>query len=37
MAGKSYEAPVNELAAARILYGIEAATFVAPHIGQVFQ
>jgi L-ascorbate metabolism protein UlaG (beta-lactamase superfamily) len=37
MAGESYEAPVNDLAAARIAHGIEEETFVAPHIGQVFQ
>ena len=37
MAAESYEAPVKELAAARAARGIEEATFVAPHIGQVFQ
>jgi L-ascorbate metabolism protein UlaG (beta-lactamase superfamily) len=37
MAAESYEAPVNELAAARMAHGIEEATFVAPYIGQVFQ
>jgi len=37
LAAESYEAPVNELAAARVAHGVEEATFVAPHIGQVFQ
>jgi L-ascorbate metabolism protein UlaG (beta-lactamase superfamily) len=37
MAAESYEAPVKELAAARRAHGLEEATFVAPHIGQVFQ
>jgi len=37
MAAESYEAPVRELAAARTAHGVEEATFVAPHIGQVFQ
>jgi L-ascorbate metabolism protein UlaG (beta-lactamase superfamily) len=37
MAAESYEAPVNELAAARVAHGIPEAAFVAPHIGQVFQ
>ena len=36
-AGESYEAPVNDLAAARKTHGIEAAQFVAPYLGQVFQ
>jgi hypothetical protein len=33
MAAESYEAPVNELAAARMAHGIEEAIFVTPHIG----
>ena len=37
MAAESYEAPVTELAAARMAHGIEETAFVAPHIGQVFQ
>jgi L-ascorbate metabolism protein UlaG (beta-lactamase superfamily) len=37
MAAESYEAPVKELAAARMAHGIEEASFVAPHIGQIFQ
>jgi L-ascorbate metabolism protein UlaG (beta-lactamase superfamily) len=37
LAAESYEAPVNELATARVAHGIEEASFVAPHIGQVLQ
>jgi len=37
MAAESYEAPLNELGAARTAHGIDEATFVGPHIGQVFQ
>ena len=37
MAADSYEAPVKELTAARVAHGIEAASFVAPQVGQVFQ
>jgi L-ascorbate metabolism protein UlaG (beta-lactamase superfamily) len=37
LAAESYEAPVKELAAARVAHGVEEATFVAPRIGQVFQ
>jgi N-acyl-phosphatidylethanolamine-hydrolysing phospholipase D len=37
MAAESYEAPVNDLAAARVAHGIEEASFLVPHIGQVFQ
>jgi L-ascorbate metabolism protein UlaG (beta-lactamase superfamily) len=36
-AGESYEAPTNDLIAARRSRGVEATTFVAPHYGQVFR
>jgi L-ascorbate metabolism protein UlaG (beta-lactamase superfamily) len=36
-AGESYEAPVNDLVAARRAYGVDATNFVAPHYGQVFR
>jgi L-ascorbate metabolism protein UlaG (beta-lactamase superfamily) len=36
-AGESYDAPVNDLIAARQAHGVEATHFVAPHYGQVFQ
>ena len=36
-AGESYGAPVNDLTAARRAYGVEAARFVAPRYGQIFQ
>ncbi len=36
-AGESYDAPINDLAAARRAHGVDAATFVAPHYGQVFR
>ena len=37
LAVEIYEAPVDELATARVAHGIEEASFVAPHVGQVFQ
>jgi L-ascorbate metabolism protein UlaG (beta-lactamase superfamily) len=36
-AGESYEAPIDDLVAARRAHGLDATTFVAPHYGQVFQ
>jgi L-ascorbate metabolism protein UlaG (beta-lactamase superfamily) len=36
-AGESYDAPLNELKAARRAHGVEATNFVAPHCGQVFR
>jgi L-ascorbate metabolism protein UlaG (beta-lactamase superfamily) len=36
-AGESYEAPINDLIAARQTRGVEAARFVAPRYGQIFQ
>jgi L-ascorbate metabolism protein UlaG (beta-lactamase superfamily) len=36
-AGESYEAPVNDLAAAGRAHGVEAARFIAPAYGQVFR
>jgi hypothetical protein len=36
-AGESYDAPVNDLIAARRSHGIDAANFVALHYGQVFR
>jgi L-ascorbate metabolism protein UlaG (beta-lactamase superfamily) len=36
-AGESYEAPTNDLAAARKAHGVDEASFVAPTLGQVFQ
>jgi L-ascorbate metabolism protein UlaG (beta-lactamase superfamily) len=36
-AGESYEAPVNDLIAARRAHGVDATSFVAPHYGQVFR
>jgi len=36
-AGESYEAPVNDLIAARRAHGVEAARFVAPAYGQVLR
>jgi L-ascorbate metabolism protein UlaG (beta-lactamase superfamily) len=35
-AGESYDAPVNDLIAARRAHGVDATKFVAPHYGQVF-
>jgi L-ascorbate metabolism protein UlaG (beta-lactamase superfamily) len=35
-AGESYDAPVNDLSAARRAHGIEGAKFVAPRYGQIF-
>ena len=37
MALESYQAPVKDLAAARIAHRIDDSAFVAPHLGQVFQ
>ena len=36
-AGESYDAPVNDLIAARRAHGVDATNFVAPHYGQVFR
>jgi L-ascorbate metabolism protein UlaG (beta-lactamase superfamily) len=36
-AGESYDAPVNDLIAARQAHGVDAARFVAPRYGQIFQ
>jgi hypothetical protein len=36
-AGDSYEAPVDDLIAARRAHGVDATSFVAPHYGQVFR
>jgi L-ascorbate metabolism protein UlaG (beta-lactamase superfamily) len=36
-AGESYEAPVDDLIAARRAHGVDATSFVAPHYGQVFR
>jgi L-ascorbate metabolism protein UlaG (beta-lactamase superfamily) len=36
-AGESYDAPVNDLVAARLAHRVEATDFVAPHYGQVFR
>jgi L-ascorbate metabolism protein UlaG (beta-lactamase superfamily) len=36
-AGESYDAPVNDLIAARRAHGVEPTNFVAPHYGQVFR
>jgi hypothetical protein len=36
-AGESYDAPVNDLIAARRAHGVDATHFVAPHYGQVFR
>jgi len=36
-AGESYEAPIDDLAAARRAHGIDATKFLAPHYGQAFQ
>ena len=36
-AGESYDAPVNDLIAARRSHGVEAMNFVAPRYGQVFR
>jgi L-ascorbate metabolism protein UlaG (beta-lactamase superfamily) len=36
-AGESYDAPVNDLIAARQAHGVEATRFVAPAYGQVFR
>jgi L-ascorbate metabolism protein UlaG (beta-lactamase superfamily) len=36
-AGESYDAPVNDLTAARRAHGVDATQFVAPRHGQVFQ
>jgi hypothetical protein len=35
-AAESYAAPVNDLTVARKAHGVEEASFVAPHIGQIF-
>jgi hypothetical protein len=37
MAGEGYEAPGNDLAAARKTHGVDESRFVAPHLGQVFK
>ena len=37
LAAESYQAPVTALATARAAHGIEDASFVTPHIGQVFE
>ena len=36
-AGESYDAPVNDLIAARRAHGVDATNFVAPHYGQIFR
>ena len=36
-AGESYDAPIGDLIAARRAHGVDTATFVAPHYGQVFR
>ena len=36
-AGESFEAPVNDLIAARRAHGVDETDFVAPHYGQVFR
>jgi L-ascorbate metabolism protein UlaG (beta-lactamase superfamily) len=36
-AGESYEAPVEDLIAARRAHGVDATNFIAPHYGQVFR
>jgi L-ascorbate metabolism protein UlaG (beta-lactamase superfamily) len=36
-AGESYDAPVNDLVAARQTHGVDAARFVAPRYGQISQ
>jgi L-ascorbate metabolism protein UlaG (beta-lactamase superfamily) len=36
-AGESYDAPVNDLTAARLAHRVETTQFVAPHYGQVFR
>jgi L-ascorbate metabolism protein UlaG (beta-lactamase superfamily) len=36
-AGESYDAPVQDLVAARRAHGVDATNFVAPHYGQVFR
>ena len=36
-AGESYDAPVDDLIAARRAHGVDATNFVAPHYGQVFR
>jgi L-ascorbate metabolism protein UlaG (beta-lactamase superfamily) len=36
-AGESYDAPVNDLIAARRAHGVDGTNFVAPHYGQVFR
>ena len=36
-AGESYEAPVDDLIAARRAHGVDSTKFVAPHYGQVFR
>jgi L-ascorbate metabolism protein UlaG (beta-lactamase superfamily) len=36
-AGESYDAPVNDLIAARRTHGVDATRFVAPRYGQIFQ
>jgi L-ascorbate metabolism protein UlaG (beta-lactamase superfamily) len=36
-AGESYQAPVNDLIAARQAHGVEATRFVAPTYGQLFR
>jgi hypothetical protein len=36
-AGESYEAPVDDLIAARRAHGVDATNFAAPHYGQVFR
>ncbi|HKC38936.1 MAG TPA: MBL fold metallo-hydrolase, partial [Gemmatimonadales bacterium] len=36
-AGESYEAPIDDLIAARRAHGVDSAKFVAPHCGQVLR
>jgi L-ascorbate metabolism protein UlaG (beta-lactamase superfamily) len=36
-AGESYDAPIDDLVAARRAHGVDATNFVAPHYGQVFR
>ena len=36
-AGESYEAPIDDLIAARRAHGVDSTRFVAPHYGQVLR
>jgi len=36
-AGESYEAPIDDLIAARRAHGVDSTKFVAPHYGQVLR